>query len=262
MESLSHACDHDTHVLGVRISVLDMGLAVERLIGWSQEARHRTVFVRDVAALMLAVGDPAYRRAHDRADIVTPDGMPLVWLGRLRGLPISRVCGPDLLPEVCRASLQRGQSHYFYGGPPGAAEALALKFSALFPGLRVAGTFSPPMREIDADFELTEEIRSELDTIRESGADFVWVGLSSPKQDFFIMRAAPYVGRGVFLAVGAAFDFHSGRVKRAPLWMQKSGLEWLSRLIHEPRRLWRRYLVLAPKFVWLVALEGLGWRKA
>lgn len=242
-------------VLGVPISVVDMGGAVATIMKWASQPRPRTVFVRDVASLMLAVKSPRYRQAHEQADLITPDGTPLVWVGRSKGHDMGRVCGPDLLPEICRKSLETGQSHYFYGGQPGVASELANRLENRFPGLCIVGTYGPPMRDIGPDFELTDEVRTELDFIKASGADFIWVGLSSPKQDYFIMKAAPYVGRGVFLAVGAAFDFHSGRVKRAPLWMQKFGLEWLHRLKSEPRRLWRRYLVLVPTFVWLLAWE-------
>jgi N-acetylglucosaminyldiphosphoundecaprenol N-acetyl-beta-D-mannosaminyltransferase len=256
------SCAGSLKILGVPVSILDMPRAVTTIISWAKQDAPRTVFARDVAALMLAVNSPSYRQAHERADLVTPDGTPLVWIGRLRGYAMGRVCGPDLLSEICREGLQTGQGHYFYGGRQGVAQELGNQLKKRFPGLRVVGTYSPPMREIGPDFRLTDEIRAELDAIKSSGADFVWVGLSSPKQDYFIMKAARYVGRGVFLAVGAAFDFHSGRVKRAPRWMQKIGLEWMHRLISEPRRLWRRYLVLMPRFLWLLALErAAGWSK-
>ena len=242
-------------ILGVPISVLDMSRAIAMIISWAKQGAPRTVLVRDVAALVLAVNRPEFRQVHENADLVTPDGTPLVWIGRLRGYPMGRVCGPDLLPEICRESLKTDQCHYFYGGQQGVAKELEYQLKKRFPGLRVVGAYGPPMREIGPEFRLTDDIRAELDVIKASDADFVWVGLSSPKQDYFVMEAAPYVGRGVFLAVGAAFDFHGGRVKRAPRWMQNIGLEWLHRLMSEPRRLWRRYLILVPRFIWLLALE-------
>ena len=244
-------------ILGVPICATNMQKTVKVLSHWAAEQSYKKVFVRDVSALMITQKNQHYYQAHFDADIVTPDGMPLVWLGKLRGKNIDRVCGPDLLPAVCANSIASGQSHYFYGGTSNVADTLAEKLSAQFPGLKVAGVYSPPFRDIDHTFELTPEVCRELDEIRASGADYVWVGLSSPKQDFFISKAAQYVGRGVFLAVGAAFDFHAGKIKRAPKWMQKIGLEGVYRLIQEPRRLWRRYLVLVPKFILLLIWEGL-----
>jgi N-acetylglucosaminyldiphosphoundecaprenol N-acetyl-beta-D-mannosaminyltransferase len=190
--------------------------------------------------------------------MVVPDGTPLVWIGRWRGYGrrIGRVAGADLVDAVCAASVSGGLTHYFYGGKPGVAAEMARRLSERHPGLLVAGVFSPPMREIGPDLCITDDMRAELDAIRRSGADFIWIGLSSPKQDYLAIQAAPLVGRGVFFAVGAAFDFHSGAVRRAPGWMRNNGLEWLHRLWSEPRRLWRRYLVLVPQFVWDLAVAG------
>ena len=245
-------------VLGVPVSILTMEKLLETVFLWTRQGDFRTVFVRDVASLMLAVDEPHLRALHEAADMVTPDGMPLVWIGKLRGLgrKIGRVSGADIVDAVCAASLKTEQSHYFYGGQEDVARQMAANLARKYPGLKIAGTFCPPWREIGPDFELTDDIRAELDTIRASKVDFIWVGLSSPKQDYFIMKAAPYVGRSVFFAVGAAFDFHAGTVKRAPRWVQRCGLEWLHRLLNEPRRLWRRYLILTPKFIWLVAMES------
>lgn len=239
-------------VLGVPISLVDLPRAQAIVCEWATAPRPRTVFVREVASLMLAVDHPPLMRLHEQADMIVADGAPLAWIGRLRGhgAEIGRIPGADLLDAVCAASLTTGQSHYFYGGKPGVAERMAEKLSARYPGLKVAGLYSPPMREIGADFELSPEGVAEIEAVRASGADFVWVGISSPKQEYWMMRAAPIVGRGVFFGVGAAFDFHSGAVARAPAWMRTNGLEWLHRLCSEPRRLWRRYLVLGPRFVW------------
>jgi N-acetylglucosaminyldiphosphoundecaprenol N-acetyl-beta-D-mannosaminyltransferase len=249
-------------VLGIPISVLTMERCVSTMTAWAKEGRPKTVFVRDTSSLVSAAEEPRLHALHQGADLVTPDGMPLVWTGRLRGHALQRVAGPDLLPAVCRESVALGLRHYFYGGCAGVAQEVAANLSRRYPGLEIAGSFSPPMREIGPDFRLTDEICQELAAIRDSGADFVWVGLSSPKQEYFITTAAPHIGRGVFVGIGAAFDFHSGRMRRAPVWMQRSGLECLHRLLCEPRRLWRRYLINAPKFLWLLAREGLGARVA
>lgn len=247
-------------VLGVPVSLVNMARATEAVVSWAGQGPSRTVFVREVPSLMLAVDTPALLSLHERADLIVPDGMPLVWVGRLQGqgADIGRVAGADLMDALCAASLATGQSHFFFGGKPGVAEAAARRLGERYPGLVVAGIFSPPMRDIGPDFVLEAEALGEVERIAASGADFIWVGISSPKQEYWMMQAAPLIGRGVFLGVGAAFDFHSGAVKRAPAWMRNNGLEWLHRLASEPRRLWRRYLVLAPKFVWLLLAHRLG----
>jgi len=247
-------------VLGVPVSLVTLSRATEAVVGWGSGERPRTVFVREVPSLMLALGTPELRRLHDQADLIVPDGMPLVWVGHLQGhgAEIGRVAGADLMDAVCAASTVTGQSHFFYGGNVGVAEEAARRLRERHPGLVVAGTFSPPMRDIGPDFNLDPVCTTEIERIAASGADFIWVGISSPKQEYWMMQAAPVIGRGVFFGVGAAFDFHSGAVKRAPPWMRNNGLEWLHRLLSEPRRLWRRYLILAPKFVWLLLMHRLG----
>jgi N-acetylglucosaminyldiphosphoundecaprenol N-acetyl-beta-D-mannosaminyltransferase len=200
---------------------------------------------------MLTRKEPQLLELHERASLVVADGTPLVWVGRLQGhgSELGRVAGADLVDAVCRQSLTTGQSHFFFGGKPGVANKMAESLSRKYPGLRVAGIYSPPMRQISAGFRLTGDALAEVGAIRASDADFVWVGISSPKQEYWIAEAAGVLGRGVLLGVGAAFDFHAGTVKRAPRWMRDNGFEWLHRLFSEPRRLWRRYLVLAPHFV-------------
>ena len=148
------------------------------------------------------------------------------------------------MDAVCKASLLTGQSHFFYGGKPGVAQTMTEVLSVRYPGLRVAGMCSPPWLNIGPDFRLLGACREDLEAIRASNADIIWVGISSPKQEYWIAKAARAVDRGVFIGVGAAFDFHSGNVRRAPLWMRNNGLEWFHRLINEPRRLWRRYRYL------------------
>jgi N-acetylglucosaminyldiphosphoundecaprenol N-acetyl-beta-D-mannosaminyltransferase len=247
-----------TAVLGVPISLVDLSTAATRLVDWTKENdREHLIFARDVASLVLAANESALLELHKRANLVVPDGTPLVWVSRLRGLGahIGRVPGADLVDEVCKRSLSLGLSHFFYGGKPDVAKKMADALSRRYPGLRVAGVWSPPMREIGPDFDPVRICPEELRLIRDSNADFVWVGLSSPKQEYWIAKAAPLVRRGVFVGVGAAFDFHAGAVRRAPPWMRDNGLEWLHRLFSEPGRLWRRYLVLAPIFVLRATLE-------
>lgn len=244
-------------ILGIPISLVNMSAAVALVSRWSRSGPARRVFVRETASLMSAVDEPYLRHLHEDADLIVADGTPLVWISRIRGYgeQIGRIPGADLLDAVCSASLQTGGSHFFFGGRPGVAEEVAAKLTARFPGLKIAGTLCPPMRHIGPDFKFDPEALHELQVIRESKADFIWVGLSSPKQEYWMSLAAPLLDRGVLFGVGAAFDFHAGTVKRAPRWMRENGLEWAHRLLSEPRRLWRRYLIQVPRFLIRLAKE-------
>lgn len=244
-------------ILGIPISVLTLDAATKLLSTWAQNDRYRTVFVREVASLMAAVDETRLGALHEEADVIVADGMPLVWCAKFRGAGsrIGRVAGADLVDAISHFSLHTGQTHYFFGGKPGVAQQMADQLGARYPGLKTVGVYSPPMRDIGPDFELDRHALEEIEHIRAAKPDFVWVGISSPKQEYWMMKAAPLIGHGVFIGVGAAFDFHSGAVKRAPRWMRDNGFEWLHRLLSEPRRLWRRYLLLAPKFIAAVALE-------
>ena len=239
-------------VLGVPVSAVTMAAAAARIERWAGDRTGRFVCVRDVASLMAIAEDPAIAALHRQAAMIVPDGMPLVWIGRKRGLPVERVCGPDLFEDMMRRSAGTGLRHYFYGGKPGVAARLAARVRERFPGALIAGTSTPPFRKLgEAEREET------LAQIAASGADVVWVGMSSPKQDVWMWQNAHRLPQ-TLIGVGAAFDFHTGEIARAPRWMQTSGLEWLFRLLSEPRRLWRRYLVVAPRFVWRVMRQETG----
>lgn len=246
-----------TNVLGVGISAITMEMAVTVIDGWIARREPHYVCVATVHGVMECQRDPALRTIYNRSGLTTPDGMPLVWLSRLSGYRyVERVYGPDLLLALCAYGLPRGYRHFFYGGEPGVAEALAARLRARFPGLQVVGTCTPPFRPLTP-----EEDAAVVAAINAAGPDIVWVGLSTPKQDRWM---AEHVGRltaPVLIGVGAAFDFHSGRKRQAPRWMQRAGLEWLFRLSQEPRRLWRRYLIYNPLFVVLVLLQWSGLRR-
>lgn len=233
------------NVLGTGVSALSLDQARDFVV--SARGRRRLGYVCCATAynVDLALADPTLRAAYRGAALTTPDGMPLVWLGRLHGhASITRVYGPDLLLAACDAGRPAGLRHYFYGGAPGVADELARRLTERFPGLTVAGTFTPPFRALTATE--AEVLRADI-AVRQP--DVIWVGLSTPKQEAFAAEFAPQLDAGLLVCVGAAFDFHSGRVAQAPRWMQRSGLEWLHRLVTEPRRLWRRYLVHNPRFV-------------
>jgi N-acetylglucosaminyldiphosphoundecaprenol N-acetyl-beta-D-mannosaminyltransferase len=210
-----------------------------------------------VYTLMQGHEQPEVRAALNGADWVTPDGMPVVWALRWLGArSVGRVYGPDMLLALSAVSARRGFRNYYLGGAPGVAEALAQTLTRRFPGLVAAGTDSPPFR---AQTE-TEEAAM-LQRVDASAADVVWVGLGSPKQDLWMARCRPRLEAPLLVGVGAAFDFFTGRQAQAPAWMQRAGLEWLFRLAHEPRRLWRRYLVYNPKFVLHLALQLAGLKR-
>jgi N-acetylglucosaminyldiphosphoundecaprenol N-acetyl-beta-D-mannosaminyltransferase len=210
----------------------------------------RYVFIRDVHGIMQAQDDPKLLALHHQAAMVTPDGMPLVWLGQRAGLEVSRTCGPDLMERVLADSPRTGLTHFFYGGKPGVAEQLKATFESKYAGLRVVGVGTPPFRPLNE-----AEMNDTVSMLNGSGADVVWIGLSTPKQEH-LMDALVSRIHATLVGVGAAFDFHTGAVKRAPQWMRGAGLEWSWRLASEPRRLWRRYLVMAPRFVWQIATRG------
>jgi len=245
-------------VLGVRVDAVQIGDVVKRMEEWIEgREAGRTIAVTGMHGVMEAQHEEEFGRILEGATLVVPDGYPLVVLGRRSGYELARrVYGPELMEEFCRETARKGYRHYFYGGAEGVAEELARRFAGRFAGMKIAGTYCPPYRA------LTEEEEREVrEKIRASRADVVWVGLSTPKQERWMARQREALGVPVMVGVGAAFDFHTGRVAQAPRWMRENGMEWFFRLVSEPRRLWRRYLVNGSEFAWLVLLEQLGLRK-
>jgi N-acetylglucosaminyldiphosphoundecaprenol N-acetyl-beta-D-mannosaminyltransferase len=180
--------------------------------------------------------------------------MPLVWISRLLGFRhVDRVYGPDLMLAICKRSPGRGYRHFFYGGGDGVAALLKERLQARYPGLDVVGTFTPPFRP------LTEEEDEDIvQCINALSPDIVWIGLSTPKQERWMAAHLGRIGASVMIGVGAAFDFHAGLKKEAPYWIQRSGLQWLFRLVSEPRRLWKRYLTNNPAFAWRITGQLAG----
>jgi N-acetylglucosaminyldiphosphoundecaprenol N-acetyl-beta-D-mannosaminyltransferase len=222
---------------------------------WLSTRGSRFIAVTGMHGVMESRRDPQFLHVLNSADLVVADGMPLVWLGRWRGYAMRRrVYGPELMEAFCRETGPRYR-HFVYGGAPGVPEQLARILRQRFE-TRVVGTFSPPFRSLTR--KEAEEVRA---SIRASAPDVLWVGLSTPKQERCMYEFREKLRVPVMVGVGAAFDFHIGRVRQAPRWMREHGLEWLFRLYQEPRRLWRRYMVFGPQFVWNVSLELLGWRK-
>lgn len=241
------------NVLGVGVSALTLARARDLLLGVRGTQRQGYVCVTGVHGIIESRDDPELRAIHNAAWLVTPDGMPVVWLGPPG---VERVYGPDLLLAVCEAGRAVGLTHYFYGGAPGVAAELVARLTARFPGLAVTGHSSPPFRPLTADERM--ELRAK---IARAQPDVLWIGLSTPKQERFMAAHWQELDAGVLVGVGAAFDLHSGRVRQAPRWMQRSGFEWLFRLCSDPRRLGPRYLRANPRFVWHVVAQKLGLRK-
>lgn len=245
------------NVLGVGLSAINLASAV----GFIERALDRKakgyICVTGVHGVSEAQGDPAFRAILNRAFLNTPDGMPMVWMGKLQGFPdMARVYGPDLMLLVCELSVRRGFTHFFYGGGPGVAEELQRRLQERFPGLKVAGTYTPPFRPLTPD--------EEAGLVRQVAAlrpDMIWVGLSTPKQEKFMAQYWQKLDATLFFGVGAAFDFHAGRVRQAPRWMQRTGLEWFFRLLCEPRRLWKRYFKNNPLFLGRALLQLTGLRR-
>ncbi|NVK05197.1 MAG: WecB/TagA/CpsF family glycosyltransferase [Flavobacteriia bacterium] len=236
-------------ILGIPISAVTPHIASKILLDWSRDKTGRYVGVREVASLMSMRESEELLDISRNAAMNLPDGMPLVWIGKHRGYNVERTCGPDFMQKIISEHEFNQLTHFFYGGKPGVAKDLKDNFEKKYPGVRVVGTISPPFRELTSKEE-NEVIRQ----INKTKADVVWVGISSPKQDIWMFRNHTKT-HATMIGVGAAFDFHSGQIKRAPKWMQHYGLEWLHRLKSEPRRLWKRYLVLAPKFIFQIAKQ-------
>jgi N-acetylglucosaminyldiphosphoundecaprenol N-acetyl-beta-D-mannosaminyltransferase len=246
-----------TNILGVKVSDTDLKRALQQIQAWIDTQDRQYVCVANVHTLTESQRDARLRRINNAAGMVTPDGMPLVWLSRWQGHPqVSRVYGPDLLLAACAASQQAGWSHYFYGGAPGVAGLLATRLKERFPQLKIAGAVTPPFRPLTP-----EEDHADIAQINAAAPDILWVGLGAPKQEYWMAAHREQISAPVMIGIGAAFDFHAGLKPQAPLWMQRSGFEWFFRLLHEPRRLWKRYLINNPLFLALCFLQWTGLKR-
>jgi len=243
------------NVLQIGISAITMPQAVDAVAGWIAARDRQYVNVCTTDVVLRAHDDPRLAEIIRSSGMATPDGMPLVWLGRQQGHDVGRVYGPDLMLALCQQGLPAGWRHYFYGATEDVLRDLTDRLTTRFPNLQVAGVWAPPFRPLTEDEEAGVVAR-----INEAHADLVWVGIGTPKQDFWMAHFRPRLEAPVLIAVGAAFNFHAGHVRQAPRWMMAAGLEWLFRLGMEPRRLWRRYLIGIPRFLWLVARDRPGRR--
>jgi len=239
------------NVLGVGVHALSLPVAVAAMGEAIAQRAKGYVCVTGVHGVSEAQSDPEFRAILNGAFLNTPDGMPMVWVGRWSGFSqVERVYGPDLLVEVCRASEEAGWRHFFYGGAPGTADALAETLQVRFPRLQVVGTHAPPFRPLNPTE--VEELQA---TIAAARPDVMWIGLSTPKQERFMAAMLARFDVPLMVGIGAAFDLVSGKVRQSPRWIQRSGFEWLYRLIQEPGRLWKRYLVNNPLFIGRILLQ-------
>lgn len=240
-------------VLGAFIDAVGWEEALDRLLQWARARQSRYVAICNVHVVVSAWRDVAYRAVINAADMATPDGAPVAWMLRRLGFSRQpRISGPDLMSSLCQRCAQEGVAVFFYGSTEATLAALLQRLKSDLPRLVIAGAEAPPFRALTPD-----EDAAAVGRIHDSGAGIVFVGLGCPKQERWMAEHRGRV-RAVMIGVGAAFDFHAGKVKRAPPWMRDHGLEWLHRLASEPRRLWRRYLVTNSIFLYAATRQLLN----
>jgi N-acetylglucosaminyldiphosphoundecaprenol N-acetyl-beta-D-mannosaminyltransferase len=242
------------NVLGVGVHAVDPETAVSSLRSRIDKGEKGYVCLAGVHGIMEAQRDPALKAIFAKAVLVAPDGMPTVWIGRAQGFrDMRRVFGPDLMIDICGREEFRNCVHFLCGGAPGVAENLREALVHRFPWVKIAGIYTPPFRAMTPDEE-----RELAAKVRLAQPDIVWVGLSTPKQERFMSRYLPVLETKLMIGVGAAFLFHTGAIRDSPDWIKRAGLQWLHRLLQEPSRLWKRYVLNNPPFVFHVLLQLLG----
>lgn len=238
-------------LLGVNVSAVQISDVIRQMDEWIEDkSSGHYIAVTNTHVVTESWFNPEYREVLNSADFVVPDGMPLVWLARLSGYPLRRrVYGPELMETFIREN-GRKRKHFIYGGKPGTPERLIENMSRSYPGIDFVGSYSPPFRELSE-----QEDQEIVDMINAHEPDVIWVGLGAPKQEKWMHDHKNVINAQVMVGVGAAFDFLAGEKSQAPSLFRENGLEWLWRLMSEPKRLWRRYLLYGPLFVSLVMLE-------
>ncbi|MDI6758487.1 MAG: WecB/TagA/CpsF family glycosyltransferase [Candidatus Omnitrophota bacterium] len=239
------------NILGVGVSELNLGLAFQKIGEWIKERRRVYVCVAPVSTICDCQRDRAYKEIINSAAMVTADGMPLVWISRLKGYKNKkRTYGPELMSLVCDKGQVLGYRHFFYGADEKTLCSLREKLKQRFPGIDIVGMYGPPFLK-----KAEPEKKEIIDMINSARPDILWVGIGSPKQDFWMSLNRERLNAPVMVGIGAAFDFLAEVKLQAPAWMRECGLEWLFRLVTEPKRLWRRYLVNNTLFVYYIVLE-------
>jgi N-acetylglucosaminyldiphosphoundecaprenol N-acetyl-beta-D-mannosaminyltransferase len=244
-------------VAGVRIHALRVTDVVSTIDDWIRERRSDYIVLTGAHGIVEMQTDPALRQINNRAGLTTPDGMPVVWFGRLKGhKAIEKVYAPEIMAETFRRGVPKHFRHFLYGGEPGVADALARTLEDAYPGIQIAGTYCPPFRELD-----DREAADVASRINDADPHIVWVGIGCPKQERWMERFRPFLRAPVLIGVGAGFDFLAGRKPLAPRWIQRSGFEWLYRLASEPRRLWPRYSRVVPIFLYVAMRDLIAARR-
>lgn len=244
------------NICNVPVSSVNIPQACEIIDSWINERKKVYICVAPASTIVDCQSDGEYKKVLDGADMITPDGMPVVWVAKCMGdKNIERTYGPDLMLALCDKGQKKGYKHYLYGGTESACSLLKSVLKRRFPDIDIKGHYAPPFRPAH-----TQEDKKIIDEINELNPDILWVGLGSPKQDYWMVEHREQLNVPIIIGVGAAFDFLAGIKKQAPLWMRRSGLEWAFRLCCEPKRLWRRYLVGNTKFIYLLAKDWINKR--
>lgn len=244
-------------ILDVSVEALNMELALAEIRRELEAKRQGYVCMVGVHGIMEAHRSPELVRIYSAATMTIPDGAPTVWVGHLQGQKqMRRVAGPELMFEIFASKEFGRYTHFLYGGKEGVAEDLRRRLTQLFPWVRIVGTYTPPFRDLNV-----EEEKRLLAMVHELRPDILWVGISTPKQERFMQAYLHRLDATLMFGVGAAFDFHTGRIKDAPDWVKKIGMQWMHRLLQDPRHLWRRYLRNNPAFMWHIALQLTGLRR-
>jgi N-acetylglucosaminyldiphosphoundecaprenol N-acetyl-beta-D-mannosaminyltransferase len=242
------------NVLGVGVHAIDMQATASFFEARLRSGGKGYVCLTGVHGIMEAQRDPALKSIFAEALLVAPDGMPTVWMGHMQGFPaMQRVFGPDLMADIISRDEFRNCRHFFCGGELGVAESLRAAILERLPWVQIIGTYSPPFRPMTVMEE--SELEAKIGSLR---PDIIWVGLSTPKQERFMARYLPVLDTKLMVGVGAAFLFHTGAIQDSPKWVKLAGLQWLHRLLQEPSRLWRRYLLNNPRFIFYALLQSIG----
>ena len=244
-------------VLGIRVSAVHMRSAVDLVTRWIETGKSGYVCMTGVHGVMEAQGDPELRRILNRSLLNAPDGMPMTWVGRIQGhRAMDRVFGPDFMAALCPVAVEHGYRFFLYGGKPGVAPLLGETLQQKFPGLQIAGTFTPPFGDLSVQQE-----QDFFEQVRKAKPHILWVGLSTPKQERFMAHYVRTLQVPLLVGVGAAFDFHTGAIRDCSPWIKRAGLQWVHRMWQDPARLAQRYLRHNPAFLWRIALQLCGLRR-
>lgn len=250
--------EENVNILSVNVSKLNLDQTIEKFIYWIENHQKKRICVTPVNCILWARKINRLKNIYNTSDMNLPDGVPLIWASRLLNNHISgRVTGLDLLPEFSKIANKKKYTFFFLGGSEGVAEALTVTLNKKYPDLLIVGSYCPPFADKFSD----EENNKIIEKVNAVKPNVLWVSLTAPKQDYWISDNFDKLNVNIAIGVGGAFEVTAGLIKRAPLWMQKNGLEWFYRFIKDPKRLFKRYMIEAPLFIPLIIFQKIGWRK-